>query len=586
MNVNDLINVINLWGTDGQSIPGVNADLNGDGTVNVTDLVEIIVNWGPCPDPAGACCLSTTECVDGVAPQECDALGGLFEGAGTGCADTLCTGACGLGTGDCCEPEQHARVRGHRLLRGGLRQDAFCCDTVWDGICATRRSISVQTPVSPRSAPAVCRTADAWTPRAEECAEAGGFYQGDGIPCDPTLCVVDFAVSNCQVVPGSSDDLRTVLFDVAILPEVLVGEWSVVIDFQVDGVTVDTHTLTAVKIGLASCRTNSEDSCPEPSPPPCGQIQWTWKGLGGTSNATCEGSGGEFCRCQYPTITTLEKQDLPFGSTYSVVIDPDNVYPEPDESNNTCTVETGAVGACCFNDGGCEGLSLLQCLDAGGAYQGDGTNCDLTICQVDFVVFNCQVVPGETPDVRTVLFDVAILPSTLVGQWNVGVQFLVDGVEADFHMLNAVRIGLATCPTNSETGCPEPTPPPCGQIQWTWKGLGATNDATCEGKGGLSCKCQYPVITPLEKQNLPLGSSYSVIIDVENAYPELNEGNNACTVEVAPSDCCIANNTPGCSDPDCQAVVCELDSFCCETSWDQICANEAITFPLECGCGG
>ncbi len=124
------------------------------------------------------------------------------------------------------------------------------------------------------------------------------------------------------------------------------------------------------------------------------------------------------------------------------------------------------------------------------------------------------MVPGETPDVRTVLFDVAILPSTLVGQWNVGIQFLVDGVEADFHMLTAVRIGLATCPTDSETGCPEPSPPPCGQIQWTWKGLGGTNDATCEGKGGLSCKCQYPVITPLEKQNLPLGSSYTVVIDV------------------------------------------------------------------------
>ena len=170
------------------------------------------------------------------------------------------------------------------------------------------------------------------------------------------------------------------------------------------------------------------------------------------------------------------------------------------------------------------------------AYQGDGTNCDLIICQVDFVVFNCQVIPGDLPGLRTVLFDVAILPSTLLGEWNVGIQFLVDGVEADFHTLTAVRIGLASCPTNDRTGCPEPSSPPCGQLQWIWKGLGATNDATCEGQGGTSCKCQFPTISPLEKQNLPMGSNYTVIIDVENAYPELSEDNNVCTVEVTASD--------------------------------------------------
>ncbi len=52
-----------------------------------------------------------------------------------------------------------------------------------------------------------------------------------------------------------------------------------------------------------------------------------------------------------------------------------------------------------------------------------------------------------------------------------------------------------------------------------------------------------------------------------------------------PSDCCIANGTPGCDDPACEAAVCAVDAFCCDTSWDAICAGEAADL---CGdlCGG
>jgi hypothetical protein len=41
------------------------------------------------------------------------------------------------------------------------------------------------------------------------------------------------------------------------------------------------------------------------------------------------------------------------------------------------------------------------------------------------------------------------------------------------------------------------------------------------------------------------------------------------------SDCCIANGTPGCDDPDCEAIVCAVDPFCCDVAWDGICADEA-----------
>ncbi len=51
-----------------------------------------------------------------------------------------------------------------------------------------------------------------------------------------------------------------------------------------------------------------------------------------------------------------------------------------------------------------------------------------------------------------------------------------------------------------------------------------------------------------------------------------------------PSDCCFASGVPGCDDPTCQATVCAADPFCCDTSWDSICADEAVLHcPQLCG---
>jgi hypothetical protein len=42
-----------------------------------------------------------------------------------------------------------------------------------------------------------------------------------------------------------------------------------------------------------------------------------------------------------------------------------------------------------------------------------------------------------------------------------------------------------------------------------------------------------------------------------------------------PSDCCTPHGTPGCSDPECEAIICSFDPFCCDVQWDSICADEA-----------
>ena len=43
VNVSDLLAVIEQWGSDDAA-----ADINGDGAVNVNDLLLVVGNWGPC----------------------------------------------------------------------------------------------------------------------------------------------------------------------------------------------------------------------------------------------------------------------------------------------------------------------------------------------------------------------------------------------------------------------------------------------------------------------------------------------------------------------------------------------------------
>ena len=58
------------------------------------------------PGEPGACCLEDFTCVDGLLPDDCAVLGGVFQGNNSNCADVDCgpeTGACCLEEGDVCQ---------------------------------------------------------------------------------------------------------------------------------------------------------------------------------------------------------------------------------------------------------------------------------------------------------------------------------------------------------------------------------------------------------------------------------------------------------------------------------------------------
>lgn len=54
-----------------------------------------------------------------------------------------------------------------------------------------------------------------------------------------------------------------------------------------------------------------------------------------------------------------------------------------------------------------------------------------------------------------------------------------------------------------------------------------------------------------------------------------------------PTNCCGGKEAPGCQSATCEACVCEMDPFCCNTQWDDICAGEAsVLCSASCDCAG
>ena len=96
VDVLDLLAVIAAWGNLGGP-----EDVNGDGVVDVLDLLAVISAWGPCY-PMGACCTPDGGCTDLNEVDCMIAQGDWYEGEE--CATFTCpelpTGACCIGT-DC-----------------------------------------------------------------------------------------------------------------------------------------------------------------------------------------------------------------------------------------------------------------------------------------------------------------------------------------------------------------------------------------------------------------------------------------------------------------------------------------------------
>ena len=199
VDVGDLLEIISAWGTNDAA-----ADVNGDGMVNVSDLLIVIDAWGVCEggsDPTGACCVGAT-CSSGT-EADCTAAGGAYQGNDSSCASDPCGGGgeCEAGwTADCqgtCFPDYvYEEWAGDTYCDDGayapseygcdecpagvviyLNCDAFNCD---NGDCECDGGSD------PTGACCVGTTCSSGT--EADCIAAGGVYQGNDSSCASDPC--------------------------------------------------------------------------------------------------------------------------------------------------------------------------------------------------------------------------------------------------------------------------------------------------------------------------------------------------------------------------------------------------------------
>ncbi len=127
----------------------------------------------------------------------------------------------------------------------------------------------------------------------------------------------------------------------------------------------------------------------------------------------------------------------------------------------------------------------------------------------------------------------------------------------------------ATCAQQAETLCAE-----CGAIG-SGECLQANGTPGCDDATCCEAVCaEDPYCCDTEWD----ATCADIAVDIE-ACLDLPDG---CPGD---GDCFSNNGTPGCEDPVCCATICEADPFCCNTSWDGICASAAADHPdcLETG---
>jgi len=102
--VSDVLEVIGQWNDCGDGTYRPTADVNGDCCVDVSDILQVIAVWGEDCGSVGACCLATGNCEE-ISAAGCTELGGDYQGDKSLCQNANCPsiGACCFVDGSCGE---------------------------------------------------------------------------------------------------------------------------------------------------------------------------------------------------------------------------------------------------------------------------------------------------------------------------------------------------------------------------------------------------------------------------------------------------------------------------------------------------
>ena len=221
VDVSDVLVMVSVWGTN-----DADADINGDGTVGVADLLLVIDGWGPCEgggDPTGACCVGTSCTI--ATEADCSTAGGTYNGDGSSCNGDPCGGGGGCEAGwteDCqgtCFPDYiyEAWIGDGYCDDGAYIPADYGCDecpagvAIWlncDEFNCDGGDCNCDGGGDPTGA---CCVGTSCTVETEaDCSAAGGTYNGDGSSCTGDPC----DGGGCQA--GYSEDCVGTCFEDAV----------------------------------------------------------------------------------------------------------------------------------------------------------------------------------------------------------------------------------------------------------------------------------------------------------------------------------------------------------------------------------
>ena len=540
-------------------------------------------------------------------------------------------GQCGTG-GDCCAANPGPFCSDVTCCEQVCAADPFCCDTQWDQVCADTAA-GVCTVCGATTCPVDCSSANAqedefcgddtnggcnsggtlFTPAALGDIICGNYW-ADANTRDTDwyeFTLAENTVVNVSLVGSASIGSALGLLDANCPPGVLAFATSTPGDctpLEINGTCLVAGTY---RIFVGAANFNGV---------PC-DLQASYLLSIIDTGETCTGPENDECAGALPigigdtsfdTSGSISNTNIPdcnfFGSTtwnkdlwYSFTPDVDGLYRLTTCGQADFDTKIAVFDGCggnvvgCNDDGaGCPGFTsdLLVPMTAGTAYKitigGFGTASGtgvLTIAQIEACDTTCdkaahqeQEICGEDTNGGCnggIGNEYIGLNRTVCGTfWAEGGTRDTDWFEFDL-LEPAVVTMTAQSTLNVTIGLLTNTcPPTIYEIDAT-QSCGATISACLPAGSSVAFIARAGFDDPA------CGSgdlnSYTFTLSVgETCEPP------ACGVKSAGS-CCEPHENPYCSDATCCELICSADPFCCNTEWDQICADQAAGQCEACG---